>query len=166
MNLTKNVTPTVPTSTCPTIFVSTEPKLMAQLTTCRQSSTTNFWVISHWNKFRAYFNWYHTAWMNLLDTRASSKLLSKVADAICPTAVVPCCRVRLYGMKQYGVQWQQLVETMTNMLLSLNDSYLTYFIFFLFALRWFEVITWGQTWPTAVLRQPSNFNAVVYRPQH
>ena len=124
--------PLPPTSTCPTIFVSTEPKLMAQLTTCRQSSTTNFWVISHWNKFRAYFNWYHTAWMNLLDTRASSKLLSKVADAICPTAVVPCCRVRLYRMKQYGVQWQQLVETMTNMLLSLNDSYLTYFIFFFF----------------------------------
>ena len=46
----------------------------------------------------------HCLTMNLLDTRASSKLLSKEVDAICPTEVVPCSRVRLYGMEKYDVQ--------------------------------------------------------------
>ena len=47
------------------------------------------------------YNCYHTLdhlVMNLPTTRISSKLLSTLADAICAIVVVPCCRVRRYGM--------------------------------------------------------------------
>ena len=36
--------------------------------------------------------------VNLPATRASSKLLSTLTDAICAIVVVPSCRVCLYGM--------------------------------------------------------------------